>query len=499
MEKCGRIALALWGLSLPVFLIGQSAPEPTSNAQIPKPWNDVDVESYELPLSYGKRAQYMSAAEYYAIPARTIYRAYPIYRPDKEPRGYLNWLRTQRPTIIFDPAKLKTEAAWVEAGATVFDAPNVVADLNELPIRDPDWFREANIPVTKDGIVPWISYVVRKQGVVEIGFDSCGMCHTRVLADGSVVRGAQGNFPWHPTERYRYQKIVRGHRKLEEEVLAEYRKEYAAPWASQPELLSRDADALMGQVGLVPPGVFIRHGARPAYPARIPDLIGIRDRRYLDSTGLGQHRRIEDLMRYAITNQTTDRIAHFNGFQPWPSAEWLNVTGGRYSDEQLYALGLYIYSLKPPPNPNKFDAIAMQGQKIFDREGCAVWHTPPLYTNNKLTPAQGFSVPEDHKKRYDILPVVVGTDPKSALTTRRGTGYYKVPSLQGVWYRGRFEHNGSVATLEDWFNPARLREDYVPTGFKGYGVGMRAVKGHEFGLHLSATDKQALIAFLRTL
>jgi cytochrome c peroxidase len=27
--------------------------------------------------------------------------------------------------------------------------------------------------------------------------------------------------------------------------------------------------------------------------------------------------------------------------------------------------------------------------------------------------------------------------------------YYKVPSLKGVWYRGPFEHNGSVATFED--------------------------------------------------
>ena len=51
------------------------------------------------------------------------------------------------------------------------------------------------------------------------------------------------------------------------------------------------------------------------------------------------------------------------------------------------------------------------------------------------------------------------------MTTRRGTGYYKIPSLKGVWYRGPFEHNGSVATLEDWFDPARLRDDYVPTGF----------------------------------
>ena len=77
--------------------------------------------------------------------------------------------------------------------------------------------------------------------------------------------------------------------------------------------------------------------------------------------------------------------------------------------------------------------------------------------------------------------------------------YYKVPSLQGLWYRGPFEHNGSVATLEEWFDPKRLSAEYVPTGFKGYGMQTRAVRRHEFGLNLSTGDKRALIAFLRTL
>ncbi len=108
-------------------------------------------------------------------------------------------------------------------------------------------------------------------------------------------------------------------------------------------------------------------------------------------------------------------------------------------------------------------------------------------------------MPEEHPAKYDILPISVGTDSSSALRTRRGTGYYKVPSLRGVWYRGPFEHNGSVATLEDWFDSRRLRDDYVPTGYKPYGVKTRAVKGHEFGLELSTEDRKALIAFLKTL
>src|SRR5262249_41952657 len=151
-------------------------------------------------------------------------------------------------------------------------------------------------------------------------------------------------------------------------------------------------------------------------------------------------------------NQGADMLASYGGFRPvgeLPDP----ATRGRYSDEQLYALALYLYSLVPPPNPNKFDALAVRGQKVFEREGCASCHTPPLYTNNMLTPAEGFTVPEDDAKRFDVLPISVGTDPDLTMRSRRGTGYYKVPSLKGVWYRGPFGHGGYVATLEDWFDP----------------------------------------------
>jgi hypothetical protein len=66
--------------------------------------------------------------------------------------------------------------------------------------------------------------------------------------------------------------------------------------------------------------------------------------------------------------------------------------------------------------------------------------------------------------------------------------------------RNTFRHSGRCVTLEDWFDPRRFRDDYVPTGFIGYGVKTRgAVKGHEFGLDLSAEDKKAQIAFLKKL
>ena len=93
----------------------------------------------------------------------------------------------------------------------------------------------------------------------------------------------------------------------------------------------------------------------------------------------------------------------------------------------------------------------------------------------------------------------MNTDPGLALTTRRGTGYYKVPSLKGVWYRAPLTHSGAVATLEDWFDPARVLADYIPTGFGGVDGGPRPVRGHSFGLRLSNEDRRAPIPFLRTL
>jgi hypothetical protein len=240
---------------------------------------------------------------------------------------------------------------------------------------------------------------------------------------------------------------------------------------------------------------------------QVPDLIGVQDRHYLDRTGLQQQHSIVDLMRYSALNQGGDSLASFAGFIPadipafkaLPDPADPIKVGGRYSDEQLYALALYVYSLKPPPNPNKIDAAAERGSKVFSREGCSGCHTPPIYTNNKLTPAPGFTVPKDHMEKYDILPISVGTEPGLTTETRRGTGYYKVPSLRGVWYRGMFGHSGWCATLEDWFDPKRLNQDYVPTGFKPYGTSTYPVTGHSFGLNLSTAEKNDLIAFLKTL
>jgi cytochrome c peroxidase len=122
-----------------------------------------------------------------------------------------------------------------------------------------------------------------------------------------------------------------------------------------------------------------------------------------------------------------------------------------------------------------------------------------LYTNNKLTLAKGFTPSPDKPASLDVVAISVGTDPGLALATRKGTGYYKVPSLKGVWYRGHYLHDGSVASLEEMFDPVRLKETHVPGGWTPVGVKTHAIQGHEIGLKLKSEERDQLLAFLQTL
>ena len=74
----------------------------------------------------------------------------------------------------------------------------------------------------------------------------------------------------------------------------------------------------------------------------------------------------------------------------------------------------------------------------------------------------------------------------------------RAPAGADPW-RLLWEYAAGTDMAATWFDPRRLRDDYFPTGFRGAGVKARAVRGHPFGLDLSAADRKALIAFLKTL
>ena len=470
---------------------------------IPRVWDDEIMSEIELPRAVRIPIRQVDSVFYYKIPVRPNVKTYPIYGPGREPKGYWDWLQQQEPQPAFDPAALRTKEDWIKAGEALFESPKDFTPYDDpfTDVRNPKWYEYTGMPLDKNGVVPFYRYVIRKKGTVEVNLDSCAECHSRLMPDGTVLKGAQGNVPFGKIWAYRltYDKAV--NQTASANPISQ--RFFGAPWIKPDPtapLSEKTMADFVAHVATIPPGVNVRQGTSAIYPVQIPDLIGVKDRLYLDHTGLQQQRSLADLMRYDAINNFIEEITDYAGFRPATRSAKLPDLNqlSRASDQELYALGLFIYSLKPPVNPNRFDAAA-NGKKVFEREGCAVCHTPPLYTNNMITPAVGFKIPDEDRTKYRILDASVGTDPFLATKTRRGTGYYKVPSLKGVWYRGPFEHNGSVATLDDWFDPRRLRDDYVPTGYKGYAASTRAVKGHEFGLRLTPRDKQSLIAFLKTL
>ncbi len=511
MNRLLLLAGAVFLLSYTLPPAGELAWQSTPyTPEIPRTWDSAALADFELPLATPKASpRQVSPDYYYQLPERVIYKSYPVYAPGREPKGYWEWLHKQEPELAFDPAKLKTEADWIKAGELVFDAPvDTVGNVISMSeVRSKELYTLNKAPVTADGVLPFVRYVVPKKGLVVLGGFGCNMCHSRVMPDGSLLKGAQSNFP----DSRRTAFALRDSAVPERAAQGLVRSLMAAPWLPDDPhtaLSKQPKAAIIKALEAMPAGVSLREGAGILFPPQIPSLIGVKDQQFLDHTGVNQQHTIGDLMRYAALNQSMDMLASFDGFIPGANdGKTLPAPGkcrevgtaDRYSDAQLFALAKFLYALQPPPNPNRPTAISKQGERIFAEQGCVTCHTPPLFTNNMLTPVDGFTIPEAHYNKYPIFDVSVSTNPDYALKTRRGTGYYKVPSLKGLWYRGPFLHDGSLATIEDILDPRRLRDEYVPTGFKRADVATQAVRGHEFGMDLTAKDRQALVAYLKTL
>src|SRR6478672_10076977 len=167
-------------LASAIFLMGGTPIElqppyiPPANLNIPRTYDDEDMASIELPLARADASPVqMSSEYYYAIGIRPVYKSYPVYAPDREPAGYMDWLKQQEPEVVFDLSKLKTEDDWIKAGELVFEAPSAFGHLlgigDDLYVRDPAWHRDVAPPLLADGVMPGMQYVIRRKGVVEIG------------------------------------------------------------------------------------------------------------------------------------------------------------------------------------------------------------------------------------------------------------------------------------------------------------------------------------------
>jgi hypothetical protein len=480
---------------------------------IPRLWDERELAGWATPVAgLGVAPGHCSEAEYYAAPVDNV-RTYPVYHPSREPPGYRAWLRSQGSQRLIEPEKLRTRAEWLAAGRRVFleldtailrcDDPAVIAFFGDAAAIDAT--RDAvHDAIDRDGVLLDYRWVVRADGSLAVGVPSCVGCHSRLMPDGSVLLGAPTNFDLAdtPAARAILSKLLPDPPPPRGES---FWQQYGVPWrADDPHARFRSmSDEELGRFfdedsGAPPGTTFDRFGGSPLFTTRMADLIGVGERRWLDATGTHSNRGPADVARYGILVEFADCGA----FGPHRFAPELNQRlPCRPPDEAMFALALFVESLEHPRSPQPFDERARRGRELFESEGCAECHPPPLFTSNELLAVEEFDPPMDDEgtRRLPISTWRIDTDPGLALKTRKGTGYYKVPSLRGLWYRGLYEHSGSIATLEEWFDPRRLRDDYVPSGFRGRGVAARAVPGHRFGLDLADADKQALIAFLRSL
>jgi hypothetical protein len=487
------------GLQLAVFAQAQNKP--------PRVWDEKALVGWHLriagqPFSAG----HFTEQEYYRAPLEEV-RTYPVYFPGREPVGFWNFLTTVGPKPLIEPEKLRSEDDWREAGRRIFEELDFPSGRTYDPehirkLRSAEYAKARGIQPLPDGTIAYLRWVVTEKGVALTVLE-CAGCHLRwipgTVPGAKPYHGPPADMPFpnvgfsvapfgaanyqpkgddNPTTRWRAHMVPW----IEGDINARIKTMPQAEWQAWD-------DASNG------PGMQARWDGSIFYPTKIPDLIGIRDRKYFDHTATHRHRDIADLMRYAAQVAFADS-PHFGSHDILPRSD--RRVPFRISDDALYALALHIYALEPPPNPNPFDDAARAGQKIFSVQ-CSGCHPPPLYTNNKLTLAKGFQPSESDRRNPDLMLLSVGTDPGGALLTRKGTGFYKVPSLKGVWYRPRFLHDGSLTTLEEMFDPARLTAEFAPQGWNPPGVTKRAVPGHEFGLKLSAAQRRQLIAFLRTL
>ena len=487
---------------LALLLLAAACSRPAENrVAAPRIWNDRDLAEWALPVAgLNVRPDHFTEAEYYAGPVAEWVRTYPVYFPGREPAGYWETIQGKKPEPLLTPGA-RTEAEWIEAGARVFEEMDVPVFRNTDPeliktVRSLEAFQKLGGHPQSDGRVQFLRWVPTAKGLA-ISITDCASCHVRTLA-GKRQLGAPFDDPGDGVVGRLASQGTDLFFGGDSPAMIVWRS-FAVPWVPGDvhERLKSMSEKEFGELSAaLPPGVFARTNGSVFYPTQAPDLAGIKDRKYIDHTATHRLRGPEDIARYAILVSCCDSA----GFGPHQMlAKEQRKIVYRFTDEIVFALGKYLFSLEPLPNPVAGGPQAEAGEAVFKREGCVGCHTPPSYTNNKLTLAAGFTPPAGHPAAADILPMSVNTDPNLALRTRKGTGLYKVPSLRGIWRRTLLSHDGSVASLEDWFDPRRLRDDYVPTGFKGYKVEHRAVPGHEFGLRLSAGDKAALLAFLRSL
>jgi len=202
-------------------------------------------------------------------------------------------------------------------------------------------------------------------------------------------------------------------------------------------------------------------------PVAIPDLWRLGELDVFTQAGTLQVQpfdpySVADVRRFVLAFRQETQIIQANSERTRPPREI------------AWALAQAILDFDPGRLDAQDPALAARGRMLFDAQ-CDECHSGPT----------GSGAP--------VAAERVGTHRALADSRARGTGRFRPAPLVGVIGAAPYFHDGTVATLADLFDPARLRADFT-RGARGPGP----VPGHAYGTQLPATDRSALVAYLQT-
>jgi len=187
----------------------------------------------------------------------------------------------------------------------------------------------------------------------------------------------------------------------------------------------------------------------------------------------------------------------------------------------------WLMWLPPPRYPFPIDmALAASGKPIYEKL-CASCHDPAGEHFGTVTPLAQIGTDPERNLAFDPAMAArmntIGAGQPWAFHRFRSTNGYANHSLEGIWLRSPYLHNGSVPTLDDLMKPVAQRPvtfyagndvyDQARVGFATDAPGNatrpfikfdtrekgNSNAGHIYGAALSDQDRHALLEYLKTL
>jgi Cytochrome C oxidase, cbb3-type, subunit III len=228
-------------------------------------------------------------------------------------------------------------------------------------------------------------------------------------------------------------------------------------------------------------------------------------------------------------NNTLEEVLISSAIGDGTPLDWVNRDWKKPDTESsLKRIREFMLHVKPPPFPFPINQqLAADGKNVFDQQ-CAMCHAPGGARTGQVEPLNNPQLATD-RHRIDMW-----TQASATAYNEYARGYswkfshfakqdgYVNVTLEGLWLRGPYLHNGSVPTISDLLKTPAERPKvfyrgynvldpeelgFVSTGPDAASHGFRydtlvagnSNQGHLWGTTLSPEQKRSLLEYLKTM